>query len=578
MHGVAQHLRRYGGYAAGFVSYEAAPAFDPALRVRKPEHDFPLVWFGCFKHQEPFRWGRESGEFVLGDWQPTIEESAYLDMITRLKEAIRDGAIYQANFTYRLSAAFRGDALALFRQLTAIPAPCAAYLDIGRYAICAQSPELFFRLAGDEIVSWPMKGTAPRGLTLADDLAQADGLRQSAKNRAENLMIVDMVRNDLGRIADTGSVKVESLFAVERYPGLWQMTSSIKARTSASLAEIFRALFPSASITGAPKAAAMQSIASLESSPRKLYTGAIGYLDAERNACFSVAIRTLILDRREERAEFGTGGGIVWESEAAGEYEECRIKARSVLEPQPAFDLLETILWSPQQGLFLLDYHLRRLAASAEYFQFPWPGDVMERELDKITSQLLLDPTAAQQSHRLRLLLDRQGGIKIEAMPIDTPGDDAVTVRICQRPVDPNNRFLYHKTTHRPVHQAALAEFADGAADVVLHNPAGEVTETTTANLVAKIGGELVTPPVSCGLLPGTFRQWLLDGQVIRERAISVAELSQAEEFWLINSVRKWRRAVLLEPAALTAVTRSPGQICGAQPDLHSATQPSEPG
>jgi para-aminobenzoate synthetase/4-amino-4-deoxychorismate lyase len=474
---------------------------------------------------------------------------AYQAAIAAIKEHIARGDTYQVNYTLRLRQDFSGDAWNLFRSLA--PAPTAGYpafVDIGRYAVCSLSPELFFERQGERVTARPMKGTAPRGRWAAEDAASAEWLRTSAKNRAENVMIVDMLRNDLGRVAKVGSVEVPRLFEVERYPTVWQMTSTVTARTDASMDELFAALFPCASITGAPKTRTTQIIAGLETEPRRIYTGAIGFFGPDGAAQFNVAIRTVLVDRREARAEYGVGGGIVWDSDACDEYEECRQKARVLSEPQEAFGLFETLLWSPETGgYWLLDYHLRRLEASAEYFGFALPPGAAAATLAG-TAQ-----TFGAGAYRVRLLADADGRLQVDVKPLGLAapvrsGPDGMEtarppVRLALAPaaVDSRERWLYHKTTRRQTYTTALAARPE-ADDVVLWNERGEATETCIGNLVARIDGRLVTPPLSSGLLPGTLRAWLLDQGVVSEEVVRVEQL-EGGEVYRINGVRGWERA-----------------------------------
>jgi para-aminobenzoate synthetase/4-amino-4-deoxychorismate lyase len=360
-----------GLYAAGFISYEAAPAFDPSFRARPAGDDFPLLWFGLYSRPEVVA-PPPPGPMLEGEWKPSVTRAEYAAAIDCIQAHIARGDTYQVNYTFRLRRAFDGDAWALFGALAqAQQAAYAAYVDLGRYAICSVSPELFFARDGRQVTARPMKGTAPRGRWSAEDRSKAAWLRGSEKNRAENVMIVDMLRNDLGRVAEVGSVRVPRLFEVERYPTVWQMTSTVTAETGVSTADLLAALFPCASITGAPKTRTTQIIAELEGEPRRIYTGLLGYFGPEQRAQFNVAIRTVLVDRAKGQAEYGVGGGIVWDSIAADEYEECRHKARVLSDPRPHFALFETLLWSPEAGgYWLLDYHLRRLERSAEYFGF----------------------------------------------------------------------------------------------------------------------------------------------------------------------------------------------------------------
>ena len=411
-----------------------------------------------------------------------------------------------------------------------------------------------------------MKGTAHRGLTAEDDRERARRLRASEKERAENLMVVDMVRNDLGRVAAAGSVKVPELFAVEHYPTLLQMTSTVTARSRAPLPEIVAALFPSASITGAPKPRTTEIIARLEGGPRGVYTGAVGWLAPGRRARFNVAIRTAVVDRERGEASYGVGGGIVWDSEAAVEWRECELKARvltsAVHDPGPPrgrFELLETMRWTPGEGFAHLAEHLTRLAGLAEYFEFGLDLAVVEARLAAFEISAAASGLPAPE--RVRLLVDRSGGVGLEATPLGEIGTDGpageagadsdragrdrpsagparpLRLGLAAAPVDPADPFLYHKTTHRRVYDQALTARPD-CDDVLLWNPRGEATESCRANLVVRLDDEWTTPPVACGLLPGILRARLLAAGRVRERVVSLADLARCETIYLVSSLR----------------------------------------
>ena len=473
---------------------------------------------------------------VGADWRPTLTRGEYEDALCAIHEAIAAGEVYQVNFSFRLRAPFSGDLLPLFWQLyERQPVPYAAYLDTGAHAIASLSPELFFALDGERITTRPMKGTAPRGLTLADDLQQAERLTQCPKNRAENLMIVDMARNDLGRIARIGSVRVPRLFEAERYATLWQMTSTVVACTDAPLPEIFRALFPAASITGAPKIRATHVIHALERAPRGVYTGAIGVVLPDRRAQFNVAIRTLHHDKARGQLQYGVGSGVVWDSEQVAEYAECLAKAQVLLAPRPAFELLETLLWRRGRGYFLLEAHLKRLRDSACYFDFVVDADAVRRQLLTVAEGFI------EPRYRVRLRVNRRGQAQVEYAPL-LPERRAWRVALAQQPVNPREVFLYHKTTHRQVYERALAARPD-CDDVLLWNTHGELTESTRANVVVRLDGRYYTPPVECGLLAGVYRGHLLQRGLLRERVLTPDDLRRAEAVYLINSVRGRIRA-----------------------------------
>ncbi|MEP6918354.1 MAG: aminodeoxychorismate synthase component I, partial [Acidobacteriota bacterium] len=512
----------------------------------------PLASFGLFTADTitSERSLSPSGSYSAGPWEPSIDEAGYADAIRRIKTRIEAGDTYQINFTFRLNARFSGEALALLRDLDGAQAgPWGAYVDDGRWAICSASPELFFRIDGDRIECRPMKGTAPRGLWTAADRLQGERLRGSAKNRAENVMVVDMVRNDLGRIADVGSVQAVSLFDVERYPLQWQMTSTVDARAhDRSLPRIIEALFPSGSVTGAPKHSSMAIIRELETRPRGIYTGAIGYLSPNGRGHFNVAIRTIAIDRDNGFAEFGVGSGIVWDSAERDEYAECLLKASILLErpagsyavgSQPGWQLLETIGWTPDAGFALLDRHFDRLRDSASCFGFTYD----EEDVRTMLHTAVADLSAPS---KVRVLVSRDGAVVCEGIHLAPREERPLMVDLARDPIDAGDVFLYHKTTRRQVYEQARAS-VQGVDAVLLWNAAGDLTEATDANVVVELDGRKVTPPVECGLLAGTLRAALLaTGEIVEER-VSVADLRRATRVWLINSVRGWSKADLRE-------------------------------
>lgn len=526
-----------GLHAAGFVAYEAAPGFDAALSVREPS-PLPLLWFGLYRPPEVWQHLPAGGPYTLDGWRPSQEIDGYRQAIAQIKEAIARGDTYQVNYTIALSAAWRGDPWGLFVDLAnAQRGGYAAYLDLGQYVICSASPELFVRIEDERVLSRPMKGTAPRGRTLDEDRQRMAALRASQKDQAENVMIVDMIRNDLGRIARFGSVHVPSLLEVERYPTVLQMTSTVEARSAAPLDAILAALFPCASITGAPKVRTMQLIAGLEGGPRGVYTGAIGYLAPGRRAQLNVAIRTVLLDRRAGQASYGVGSGIVWDSDADAEYAECLLKAQVLARRFPDFELLETMRWTAAEGVVRLERHLARLAGAAEYWGFAV-------DLDAVRDQLAaLNPAAAPDPARLRLLAGRRGELRLEVHRLELPAaPEPLRLGLASEAVDADDVFFYHKTTHRAVYEQARAGRPD-CDDVLLWNRRGQLTETTTANVVVSLDGQLVTPPVDSGLLAGVLRAELLETGVVQEEALTVNDLARCQAIYLVNALRGWRAA-----------------------------------
>jgi para-aminobenzoate synthetase/4-amino-4-deoxychorismate lyase len=525
-------------WAVGFVTYEAGAAYG--LRVHPPP-DLPLVWFAMFD-RPPERLG-DLSQWCVGETSPhpgpltpTVARDAFDRAFRRIKEYIAAGDTYQANYTFHLEGRFSGDARELFSRLVRSQrGRYSAFIRTGDLVICSASPELFFRREGCRLTARPMKGTAPRGRTLAEDHRLRDGLHASPKERAENVMIVDMMRNDIGRVAAVGTVSVPELFTVERYPTVWQMTSKIAAETGVTLDRIFAALHPPASVTGAPKASTMDILARLEQKPRGVYTGAIGYIAPGGDAQFNVAIRTAVIDETHERVSFGVGSGIVWDSIAGAEYDECLLKGAVLRRSVPEFELLETLRWSAAEGFYLLERHLNRMRESAEYFDVVYD--------DRLVMAALYETvTGAAGPLRTRLRLASNGAAKVECTPLQVAAAP-VRLRLAENPVSRDDVFLYHKTTHRLVYERSRRDDAD---DVCLWNEEREVTESTIANVVVEFPGVRVTPPVECGLLAGTMRAELLERGEIAERVVRIEDLSAASRIWLINSVQGWREASLV--------------------------------
>ena len=543
-----------GHFIAGYVAYEAAPAFDDAL-VTHPCSDPPLCWFGVFSEPHEIDLPAvEVADFTL-PWHTTKTLYDYRKDIEQIKHYIEQGDTYQVNYTIRLETEMPNDPFALFLQLVrSQPDALGAYVHTEDSILCSLSPELFYRRNGSHIVCQPMKGTSPRGVTYSDDQHIRQKLRSSGKNRAENIMVVDMIRNDLGRIARLGSVQVDRLFELHKFPTLFQMTSTISAKTDVCLTDTFRALFPCASITGAPKVRTMQIICELEETPRGLYTGAIGYASPNGEQQFNVAIRTIEMNTKRKTATFGTGSGIIWDSHADKEYIECFTKTLVVREPTPDFRLLETLRWEPDSGYFFLHHHLRRANQSALYFDIPLDIDRLRQQLNRHVE--ILQPTVAQ---RVRVLIDTGGQLEIQFHALNssqfvTSPDEAnasnrtVQVGLTTKPVDSRDRFLYHKTTHRMIYDTAAAAAPD-LDDIILFNEKGHVTETTVANLVIKRGVSWITPPVSSGLLAGTYRAHLLEKKTVSENVVHVDEIRRGAWLYRINSVRGWDRLEICESA-----------------------------
>ncbi len=547
-----------GYFAAGFFAYECGAFFEPSAALRPGRDNELLAWFGIYERS--YRFDHTTGRFL--DGEPTdlraglelsavspplvslaLNEQQFAARIEQIHEWIRAGDVYQLNFTFPVHIKTELRPAVLYQRLRAAqPVDYGAFLHCqeGRH-ILSLSPELFFRVQREgskrRITTQPMKGTARRGRTTSEDREIADRLVGDPKNRAENVMIVDLIRNDLGRICTFGSVRVEKLFDVERYPTLWQMTSTVtgELRLDVGYEQIFRALFPCGSITGAPKIRAMQLLAQIEDSPRGIYTGAIGFFSREQTV-FNVAIRTLVLENGD--ATMGVGGGIVIDSEPEAEFRECRLKAEFLMRTIEPFSLIETMLWN---GSFpLIDLHLDRLAGSADYFGFS-----CDRAAIKSALLVEADQFPDQRPRKLRLLLDSDGTSHIETEPIaDLSSPDPARVCIADERTDPDDRFLFHKTTNRTLYNSALvAASRAGFADVLFLNKRGEVAEGAISNVLIEKDGRWYTPPDSCGVLPGVYRRHLLDTRVdLEEKILTLEDLRNADAVYICNAVRGLRR------------------------------------
>ncbi|MFT7686062.1 MAG: para-aminobenzoate synthetase/4-amino-4-deoxychorismate lyase [Candidatus Azotimanducaceae bacterium] len=542
------HQHNY--YAAGYLSYEASEAFDPAFVTKlkqgpnnKEKPLMPLLCFGLYKDREYIsRLTFSPDSYRLGEWEVATEKPEYMRNISDIKARIEGGETYQVNYTIRQQASFQGSASSFFSE-HAKNASYGAFIDTKNFAICSASPELFFTLRDGTITSKPMKGTAARGLGSAVDQRQKRKLFDSEKDRAENIMIVDMIRNDFSKIAEARSIKVSDHFKIEQHDTVWQMTTTVSAKTQYSLAQIMSALFPCASITGAPKVKAMEIIDQLETGARNIYTGTIGYLEPCGNAQFNVAIRTALIDKKNEKVIYGIGGGIVADSDASDEYDEAMLKARVISKALvPDFSMLETLLWTEDGAYFLLDEHLKRMSDSAAYFGFPFSKKTVLENLR------LLEVNFTEGAYKLRILSDKNGFVSIDYnVIVSAVTSEPIEVCLALQPINSQERFLYHKSTHRQIYQQAL-DACPEYSDVLLWNEHRELTETCIANIVVRKDGKLLTPPVKCGLLAGTYRQYLLDRGEIEEAIICIDDLDSSSEVYRINSVRKWQTLHVKEP------------------------------
>lgn len=540
-------LAREGHHLVGFIAYEAAPAFDPAFAIR-PGYAGPLVWFAAFREpkiaaQPPIAESGAPGEI----WDAGIDPAHHRAAVHQIIHGIEAGDYYQVNFTGRFRSTI-DDPRAVYERLRAAQqAQYSALIETGDLSIISISPELFIRRSGGVLESRPMKGTSARGRWPAEDEELARELATSEKERAENVMIVDLIRSDMGRIAVPGTVAVPSMFTVEKYPTVLQMTSHVRSQVPASttLVECLAALFPCGSVTGAPKIAASKSIAALEAQPRGIYCGALGVVRPNGDFTFNVAIRTISVEA-DGRATYGAGGGITADSDPDRELAELYAKAAVLTATPESFDLFETMRLD--EGVVLrLDRHLARLGASADYFGFDLSGDpitLLRRELEKESR------SRGDGSWRVRATLRRDGSTEVVVSPFE-PAPEPRRLRLALTPVSSRDRLLYHKTTSRRRYSDRLLE-VPGADDAILTNERGEITETTIGNLVLEIDGGLWTPALDCGLLPGILREELLAEGRIQERVLRPSDLERCTRLWMINSLRGW------VPAVLATATRAP--------------------
>ena len=549
-----QKAAEAGQWCLGWLCYEAAPALDPALAVHVAMASGTppaLAWFAVYDASMP--WPEEpGGETASMDWAQVPQRAAFDAALAQIQQGIAAGRYYQVNYTAPLMGSWQGDVHALFAALRrAQPGGYAAHIDDGAGTqVLSVSPELFFdwRSAPMEeghILTRPMKGTAARGATLGDDAAQAAGLRASPKERAENVMIVDLLRNDLSRIATPHSVRVPALFHTEQLPTVWQMTSDVVARTRVGtrLADVFRALFPCGSVTGAPKVEAMRAIAALEAAPRGVYCGAVGVVRPDPAggagaiaATFNVPIRTVELRGRQARC--GIGSGIVWGADPAAEWREWGAKRAFLERASAPFELLETL--GMHAGVLRhRAEHLARMQSAAVHFGYSWDAARVDACLDALTA---IHPHG---DWRVRLLLTAQGVARAEAFAL-TPTHAPVRLKLAERPfAEAHSEFARHKTTRR-AHYAAFAPApGSGVFDTVLYNPAGEITEGTFGNLALLLDGRWVTPPVASGLLPGVGRAVALRDARVVESVVRLEDLPRVRGWAFMNSLRGWVDAEL---------------------------------
>ncbi|NOX26104.1 MAG: aminodeoxychorismate synthase component I [Deltaproteobacteria bacterium] len=561
--------RRQGYFLAGRLDYEFGLELEPALQGlgRPTKEGKILASFGVFA--APITYDHREGKFSsplpvvsrrqetqkgfrISNLRPSMTRERFIKALRAVKNYILSGDTYQVNFTLKYLFDFNGDPDALYRRLRLNqPVAYSAYIKAGDQRLLSFSPELFFHQKGRKCRVKPMKGTMPRGHRLQDDQDLARFLTADSKNRSENVMIVDLLRNDLGRLCEPGSVRTTAMFEVETFTTLHQMTSTVEGtlRRHTSLEELFKALFPCGSVTGAPKIRTMEIINELEGGERGTYTGALGFIAPDGEAVFNVPIRTIALGNG--RGEMGIGAGITHDSEPRDEWRETLLKGEFLSNPHPEFQLIETILWQAKDGFWLLDHHLQRLRTSALYFSYPLDlHQLRQRLLAMADNWAALPP-----NRRLRILLFRDGTTDITAVEcgpsagLSLSGHNSARgssqqellplIEISPQKTDSNNIYLYHKTTLRELYNKERQRAGrDGLYEIIFCNERQEITEGTISNIIIRHQGRFLTPPIECGLLPGIGRQMLIEGRQIWEEVLTPADLYAAESIYFLNSVR----------------------------------------
>jgi para-aminobenzoate synthetase / 4-amino-4-deoxychorismate lyase len=557
-----------GLHAAGFFAYELGYCLEPKLKHLCPgAPSVPLLWLGLFRAPRPLdelrtrAWLDDhgaAGRAAISDLTLSWTRAHYDGAFAKVQDYIAAGDVYQINLTLKYHFEFAGDPVALYAALRRKQRVAyGALIRTGERDVLSLSPELFFRREGKHISARPMKGTSARGRTPREDARLKTWLAVDEKQRAENLMIVDLLRNDLGRVARIGSVEVTDLFTVETYRSVHQMTSGITAelRSDMGLKDMLRALFPCGSVTGAPKVRAMEIIRELEAAPRGVYTGAIGHIAPAGDAQFNVAIRTVVLSGN--RGEMGIGSGIVSDSKVDSEFDECLLKAHFLTKLDPPFELIETLRFEPASGFHLLERHLTRLQASAAHFAYPFSREAVLAALDaeaaRVEAPLVM----------VRLLLAEDGTITVTSTGITLPTEDTVwRFVISDQRLNEKDAFFYHKTTRRQFYEREMErqKALTGCDEVVFLNSKGELTEGTRTTLFIELDGRLFTPALACGLLPGTLREELLDlpRAAASEAVLTPQDVIAADRIYLGNSVRGLIRAELIRPGEDAEQARAP--------------------
>ncbi len=541
-----------GLHAAGYFAYELGYVLEPKIRDLLPEgRNVPLFWFGLYdapramSEAEVDHWlgtHTKSGSYQFTSVTTAWSQEEYEARFAAVQEKIRAGDIYQLNLTFKARFRLEGSPLTFYRDMRRRQRVAyAGIVDTGEVTVLSASPELFIEKEGRVVSTRPMKGTAPRAGTPEADAEARHVLATDVKQRAENLMIVDLMRNDLGRIAEVGSVGVTDLFTVETFRTLHQMTSGVEAtlKDGLGLGDLIRAIFPPGSVIGAPKIRAMELIRDYETEPRGVYCGAIGHITPAGAALFNVAIRTPVIFRGGQ-GEMGIGSGVVYDSVGAKEYAECLLKMKFLTDPPKSFELIETLLYEAGEGFWLLDGHLARLKASAAYFGYAYDVAAVRNALDRAVDG------RPETRLRVRLLLAEDGAVSVTVAEQSAQAAGSVMrYAISDTRVDSANPFLFHKTTRRELYDREWQHYAEtqGTDEVLYLNERGELAEGSRTNIFIERDGKLLTPPLSSGLLPGVLRGDLIAQGTAVEAVLTLDDLARADAVYVGNSVRGLVRA-----------------------------------
>lgn len=541
-----------GRHVAGWISYEAGLYFENKLAASIPDElNYPLIYMGVYKTRKTLNsdaadhhWQQfeDDQAYALENLHLSLTREQYETGFNQIQECLKSGDIYQVNFTQNASFDFKGSTKAFYAALrNAQQVDYAAYIESDDFKVLSLSPELFIKKTDDRIITKPMKGTCKRGRWQEEDQGFSNALYISEKERAENLMIVDLLRNDLSKFANEGSVDVASLYEVEKYRTLFSMTSTIEATVDQnySCVELLKSVFPCGSVTGAPKIRAQQIIDKIEDHQRGIYTGAIGYFTPSGDMCFSVPIRTVTLNN-EGFGTLGIGGAVVADSIASNEYDECLLKAQFLTKPYSHFDLIESFHWSKKEGFRFLDEHLSRLEKSADYFRYTFNRNEVVALLKQHVEYAQLSDKL---NYKMRLLMSKMGNISITTQAIkDTNMLGNHKISLSKVKIDSSDPLFFHKTTVRDIYQKEYHNHCvdNGCFDVIFMNECKEITEGSFTNLFIRIGDVLYTPPVECGLLAGIQRQKILNDPIIEceEKKLFKEDLEQADQVYICNSLR----------------------------------------